>query len=111
MGRPSFLAPAADQHLSAHSAFDMTFAFHEKRPVRCRLGSLVRRHSHTTDLLEQLRAWGWVIGEERLELTGIGIYHAGPATGGILGGYLPSHERCASSPARLVRQPREFCRV
>ena len=29
------------------------------------------------DLLEQLLRWGWVIGSDRLELTGIGIYHAG----------------------------------
>ena len=27
------------------------------------------------DLLEQLRQWGWVMGRERLELTGVGMYH------------------------------------
>ena len=39
-----------------------------------------------TDLLDQLREWGWVMGRERLELTGIGMYHAGEPPGGILGG-------------------------
>ena len=38
-----------------------------------------------TDLLEQLRRWGWVIGRENLELTGIGIYHAGNPKPGFLG--------------------------
>ena len=37
------------------------------------------------DLLEQLRQWGWIIGQERLELTGIGIYHAGEVHRGLLG--------------------------
>ena len=37
------------------------------------------------DLLDQLRRWGWVIGQERLELTGIGIYHAGDVDRGLLG--------------------------
>ena len=36
------------------------------------------------DLLDQLRTWGWVIGDDRLELTGIGIYHAGNIKGGLL---------------------------
>lgn len=38
------------------------------------------------DLLDQLRHWGWVMGHDRLELTGIGIYHAGPTKRGLLGG-------------------------
>jgi hypothetical protein len=42
------------------------------------------------DLLEQLRRWGWVIGQERLELTGVGIYHAGPVNRGLLGDSQPS---------------------
>lgn len=37
------------------------------------------------DLLEQLRRWGWVIGGENLELTGIGIYHAGNVDRRLLG--------------------------
>ena len=36
------------------------------------------------DLLDQLRQWGWVIGGDRLELTGIGSYHAGNVKGGLL---------------------------
>jgi hypothetical protein len=39
-----------------------------------------------TDLLDQLREWGWVMGRERLELTGIGMYHAGTVKRGLLGG-------------------------
>ena len=38
------------------------------------------------DLLDQLREWGWVIGDARLELTGIGLYHAGNVKRGLLGG-------------------------
>jgi hypothetical protein len=38
-----------------------------------------------TDLLDQLRAWGWVMGQDRLELTGIGYYHAGTVKRGLLG--------------------------
>ena len=38
-----------------------------------------------TDLLDQLRAWGWVMGRERLELTGIGMFHAGTVKRGLLG--------------------------
>ena len=37
------------------------------------------------DLLDQLRIWGWVIGHDRLELTGIGWHHAGPTKRGLLG--------------------------
>ena len=37
------------------------------------------------DLLDQLREWGWVMGRERLELTGIGMYHAGTVKRGLLG--------------------------
>ena len=37
------------------------------------------------DLLGQLRRWGWVIGADRLELTGIGIHHAGNLNRGLLG--------------------------
>ena len=37
------------------------------------------------DLLARLRRWGWVMGRERLELTGIGHYHAGPVKRGLLG--------------------------
>ena len=38
------------------------------------------------DLHDQLRRWGWVIGSERLELTGIGWYHTGSTKGGLLDG-------------------------
>ena len=38
-----------------------------------------------TGLLDQLREWGWVMGRERLELTGIGMYHAGTVKRGLLG--------------------------
>ena len=37
------------------------------------------------DLLDQLREWGWVMGRERLELTGIGMYHAATVKRGLLG--------------------------
>ena len=37
------------------------------------------------ELLDQLRQWGWIIGSDRLELTGIGIYHAGDVDRGLLG--------------------------
>jgi hypothetical protein len=37
------------------------------------------------DLLDRLRRWGWVMGRERLELTGIGMYHAGTVKRGLLG--------------------------
>ena len=37
------------------------------------------------DLLDQLREWGWVMGREHLELTGIGMYHAGTVKRGLLG--------------------------
>lgn len=37
------------------------------------------------DLLDRLRRWGWVIGQERLKLTGIGIYDAGKVNRGLLG--------------------------
>lgn len=36
-------------------------------------------------LLDQLRTWGWVMGQDSVELTGIGIYHAGPTNRGLLG--------------------------
>ena len=37
------------------------------------------------DLLARLRRWGWVLGRERLELTGIGMYRAGSVKRGLLG--------------------------
>jgi hypothetical protein len=37
-----------------------------------------------SNLLDQLRQWGWVLGSERLELTGIGWYHAGNTKPGLL---------------------------
>lgn len=36
--------------------------------------------------VEQLGRLQWVIGGAVVELTGIGHYHAGTATGGLLGG-------------------------
>ena len=36
------------------------------------------------DLLNQPRWWGWVIGQERLELTGIGYSYAGEVKKGLL---------------------------
>ena len=41
------------------------------------------------ELLDHLRRWGWVIGQERLELTNIGRYHAGEQEKGLLG-WVPS---------------------
>jgi hypothetical protein len=35
--------------------------------------------------LEELRRLQWVMGGEVVELAGIGYYHAGTATGGLLG--------------------------
>ncbi len=36
--------------------------------------------------LDELRRWGWVFGDEWVELTGAGHYHAGTVDGGPLGG-------------------------
>lgn len=45
----------------------------------------VRADEIPADLLDQLLRWGWIIGQEKLELTGIGIYHAGEVNRGLLG--------------------------
>lgn len=37
------------------------------------------------DQIDELRRWGWVFGDERIELTGAGHYHAGTVVGGLVG--------------------------
>lgn len=37
-------------------------------------------------VLDELRTWGWVFGNDWIELTGAGHYHAGTAVGGLASG-------------------------